>query len=122
MLEALFDVNQLGGDVHSSLEEERIQPPAELTIAVNYPEEALVEMRILCERVEKDLPAPPSVAAAERTIALVPAWLVTLSGVSSAPELPLDRPRINLGREEEVVDALGRAIRRNELSFPGSRA
>lgn len=118
VLEALFDVNQLGGDVRSSLEEEGIQPPAELTIAVRYPEEALVEMRILCERVEKEAPAPQPVAAVERTVALLPAWLVTLSGVSSAPELPLDRPRINLGREEEVVDALGRAIRRNELSFP----
>jgi hypothetical protein len=118
VLEALFDVNQLGGDVRSSLEEERIEPPSELTIAVRYPEEALVDMRILCERIEKDLPAPPPVAAAGNTIALAPARLVTLSGVSSAPELPLDRPRINLGREEEVVDALGRAIRRNELSFP----
>jgi hypothetical protein len=120
VLEALFDVNQLGGDVRSSLEEEGIQPPAELTVAVRYPEEALVEMRILCERVEKDLPAPAPFAASERTvaIAIVPARLITLSGVSSVPELPLDRPRINLGREEEVVDALGRAIRRNELSFP----
>jgi hypothetical protein len=118
VLEALFDVNQLGGDVRSSLEEERIQPPDELTIAVHYPEEAAVEMRILCERVEKDVPAPPRVVAAGKNVPLTPARLVTLSGVSSAPELPLDRPRINLGREEEVVDALGRAIRRNELSFP----
>ena len=31
------------------LEEERVTPPAELTVAVHYSEEALVEMRILCE-------------------------------------------------------------------------
>ena len=30
----------------------------------------------------------------------------------------MDRPRVNMGREAEITDALGRAIRRNELYFP----
>jgi hypothetical protein len=38
--------------------------------------------------------------------------------VASSPELPLDRPRINLGREDEVLDGMGRVFRHNELSFP----
>ncbi len=46
--------------------------------------------------------------------------LVTITGVASSPELALDRPRINLGREEEVLDAMGRVFRHNELSFPES--
>jgi hypothetical protein len=44
--------------------------------------------------------------------------LIIVTGASATPEFTLDRPRINLGREEEVVDSLGRAIRRNELCFP----
>jgi hypothetical protein len=114
VLETLFDPGQLGDDIRSTLEESRITPPAELTIAVRYPEESLVEMRILCEKQEKEKPvAPPALSTA-----LTPARLLTITGVSSAPELPLDRSRINLGREEEVLDISGRPIRRNELSFP----
>ncbi len=48
------------------------------------------------------------------------ARLLTITGVSSAAEFTLDRPRINLGREAEITDALGRAIRRNELFFSES--
>ncbi len=114
VLEALFDAGQLSGDIRSTLKEERITAPDELTVAVHYPEEAPVEMRIVCERTEKPAAAP----AGESPSAPPPARLVTIAGVSSAPALALDRPRINLGREEEVVDALGRAIRRNELVFP----
>jgi len=40
-------------------------------------------------------------------------WLITLAGVSSAPEFFLDRPQINLGRERDVIDAQGRPMRRN---------
>ena len=29
-----------------------------------------------------------------------------------------DRQRINIGRERDVVDSLGRAVRRNDLFFP----
>ncbi len=121
VLETLFDSNQLGDDVRSTLEEERIAPPPELTVAVRYPENALVEMRILCERTEKPAPAAPAVAPTPTPtppVAIVPASLLTIAGVSSAPELALDRPRINLGREPEVVDSMGRTIRRNDLHFP----
>lgn len=126
VLETLFDPGQLGDDIRSVLEEERVTPPAELTVFVHYSEAALVEMRILCEKAEKaektariepdPTTPPPPVAVAPA--ALMPARLLTITGASSSPELALDRPRINLGREEEVVDAMGRAFRHNELSFP----
>lgn len=124
VLETLFDPDQLGDDIRSVLEEERVTPPAELSVFVHYPEEALVEMRILCEKAEKTVriaAAPVEVAAqppSPAPVPLTPARLLTITGVSSSPELLLDRPRINLGREEEVVDAMGRAFRHNELSFP----
>ena len=118
VLETLFDPGQLGNDIRSTLEGSRITPPAELNVAVRYPEGSPVEMRILCERTEKSakpetpapLPAPSSIPR--------PACLLTITGVSSVPKLRLDRSRINLGREEEVLDVSGRPIRRNELSFP----
>src|ERR1700679_2665077 len=44
VLETLFDPGQLGDDIRSTLEEERITPPADLTVAIRYPEEAAVEM------------------------------------------------------------------------------
>jgi pSer/pThr/pTyr-binding forkhead associated (FHA) protein len=118
VLETLFDVGQLGDDIRATLKEERVTPPEDLTVAVKYPEGALLEMRIVCERVE-----PPEKAAAGKiayptVVELTLARLVTLTGVSSAAEFILDRPRINLGREEEICDTLGRAIRRNELFFP----
>jgi FHA domain len=114
VLETLFDPGQLGDDIRSTLEESRITPPSELTVAVRYPEESLVEMRILCEKQEKEKPVlPPTLSTAP-----TPARLLTITGMSSAPELQLDSLRINLGREEEVLDISGRPIRRNELSFP----
>jgi len=94
-----------------------VTPPTDLTVAVRYPEGAPVEMRVVCERGKVEsvpAPAPPAAVAIE----LMPARLVTITGVSSSPEFSLERPRINLGREAEITDALGRAIRRNELFFP----
>jgi len=125
VLETLFDPGQLGDDIRSVLEEERVTPSAELTVVVHYSEEALVEMRILCEKVDKTgriapAPAQPEQIASPAPVALVPAKLITITGVASSPELPLDRARINLGREEEVLDAMGRVFRHNELSFPES--
>ncbi len=70
VLETLFDPGQLGDDVRSMLEAERVTPPPELTVAVRYPEEAAVEMRIVCERSDK--PAPVPVPAATSRITPVP--------------------------------------------------
>jgi pSer/pThr/pTyr-binding forkhead associated (FHA) protein len=120
VLETLFDAGQLGDDIRATLKEERVTLGGELTVLVKYPDDALVEMRVICERGE-----PPQKAAADMIVRptlvrLVSARLVTVTGVSSAAEFILDRPRINLGREAEITDSLGRAIRRNELFFPES--
>jgi hypothetical protein len=110
VLETLFDPGQLGDDVRAGLREERIAPPPDLTIAVRYPEDAPLEMRVTCERAAEALPDPTSEMVSEGR-------LMTVTGVSSEPDFALDRLRINLGRESEVLDALGRTMRRNELFF-----
>jgi hypothetical protein len=118
VLETLFDPGQFGDDIRATLKEERVTPPAELTVAVKYPENPQVEMRVICERGK----AAPAVAApvipSAALVEMRPARLVTITGVASAAEFALEHPRINLGREQEITDAMGRAIRRNELFFP----
>jgi hypothetical protein len=119
VLETLFDVGQLGDDIRATLKEERVTPPGDLTVAVKYPEGVLLEMRVVCERVKiEPAPVPEAAKPAEVAAGIPLARVVTLTGVSSAPEFILDRQRINLGREQEISDTLGRTIRRNELFFP----
>jgi hypothetical protein len=110
-LETLFDPGQLGEDIHATLKAERVTAPEGLTVAVKFPEEAQDELRVVCERSVK---APQGAGP----MAITPARLVTITGVSSIPECYLDRIRVNLGRVEDVADAAGRTIRHNELYFP----
>ncbi|HWF07811.1 MAG TPA: FHA domain-containing protein [Bryobacteraceae bacterium] len=120
VLETLFDPGQLGDDIRATLKEERVEPPADLTVAVQYPDQAQPdqqrkEMRVICERIEK----PPAAAALpEASVKVVPARLVMLTGASPMGEFILDRARVNIGREAEILDAAGRMLRRNELYFP----
>jgi hypothetical protein len=120
VLETLFDPGQLGEDIRATLKEERVTPPENLTVAVRYPEESLVEMRVICERGEPPQKAAAGTTARPTVVELIPARLLTITGVSSAAEFTLDRLSVNLGREAEIADSLGRAIRRNELFFPES--
>jgi hypothetical protein len=108
VLEALFDAGQLVTDIRATLNEERAAPPADLAVMVHYPEEASSELRVFCEKTERS-GAPP----AARSIELKPARLST-----PTLEFTLERPIINLGRENEVLDPAGHVIRRNDLFFP----
>ena len=118
VLETLFDPGSLGDDVRATLKEERVTLAGDLTVAVKYPVDALVEMRVICERGEPPQKAPADNTPRPAVVEIVPARLLTITGISSAAEFTLDRPRVNLGREAEITDSLGRAIRRNELFFP----
>lgn len=112
VLETLFEAGQMIEDVRAALTEERITLPAQLAIEVRYPPDAVVEMRVLCEKAEPVAAAGP---AAAQTTAM---RLVALNGAPSIAPFLLERAHVNLGRESEVVDSLGRAIRRNDLFFP----
>jgi len=116
VFETLFDPGQLGGDVRATLAEESVTAPPNLTVAVRYPESAAVEMRVLCEKTEVPVGSASSISAP--TVPLRRVILVTLNGAPSSQHFVVDRQTINVGREEEVVDSMGRPIRRNDLFFP----
>lgn len=116
MLEAIFVPEQMLGDVRATLLEERVTVPDNLTILVEYPENPPVEMRLICEKAA----AAPVHAA--NVAPLAPMRLITLTGVSSSPDFTVDRAHISLGRVDEVLDSLGRAVRRNDLYFPETAA
>jgi len=109
VLEALFDAGQLVSDIRATLNEERSTPPADLAVMVHYPEDAGTELRVFCEKTEK----APEVSMAPPAMKLKPARLST-----PTLEFTLERPIVNLGRENEVVDTAGQVIRRNDLFFP----
>jgi hypothetical protein len=124
VLETLFDAGPLVDDIRATLKEEGVTPPGDLTVFVRYPEEATAEMRVICERTENTTgnrtvnnPAAPAPASVAAPVAMSAARLITTTGISSALRFDLNQPRVNLGRESEVVDSLGRTIRRNDLYF-----
>ena len=116
ILEALFMPEQVASDVRATLVEAGVAAPAVLAIEIEYPENPAVEIRVICDKAT----APTAVAPV--VYPLVPVRLVTLAGASSEPDFLVDRPRVSIGRVNEVLDSLGRAIRRNELFFPESEA
>lgn len=112
VLETLFEAGQLLEDVRSTLREERVEAPADLTVVVHFREESAEELKVTCERTEK--PAGLAQPAARFTSAR----LVTVKGAASLAEFEIAQPLVNLGRESEVIDTAGRPIRRNDLFFP----
>jgi hypothetical protein len=116
VLEALFEAGQLVDDIRATLAEERVEVPANLTVAVRYPPDATVEMRILCEKNQQSA-AAGSPTARRAATPFAPARLSTITGVSNLPDFTVERTHANIGRESEVVDAQGRTIRRNDLFF-----
>lgn len=103
-------------DVRATLAEERVEAQANLTIAVHYPPDAAVEMTILCSKREQG--GQEAAATSRRALTpLAPARLVTINGISNAPNFAVDGPHANIGRESEVVDAQGRTVRRNDVFF-----
>jgi hypothetical protein len=116
LLEALFDPAQMIDDIRAALAGERVTAPENLSVTIGYPPDAAVEMRILCEKLAP-IEAPAIEAPPAPRHQLIPVLVRTLAGVSSDPEFTADRLRINIGREQDVVDTMGRAVRRNDLWF-----
>lgn len=107
VLEALFEPTQLLEDLRAALHEERIDAPSDLTVAIYYNPEALVELRVTCDALQA--PREPVVP-----VSIKPARLLDPTG----DHYDLTGDRINIGRDQEVVDQLGRLARRNDLAFP----
>ena len=111
ILETLFDPGKLSEDIRSTLKSERVTVPANLTVAVVFPEDAETELRVVCEKSE-----PHGKSSAPYR--MQPAYLVLVTGVASPDRLVLESSRINLGRVEDLPDAAGRTVRHNEMFFP----
>jgi hypothetical protein len=96
-----------------------VTAPENLAVTVQYPPDAAVEMRVVFEKTPVE--APPETAPdppPPPLLPLIPVLLRTVEGASSEPVFVADRLRVNIGRERDVVDAQGRAVRRNDLFFP----
>lgn len=113
VLETLFEPGQMVEDIRAALVEERVRPPRDLAVEIHFPPDAAVEMRVVCQKA-----AHEDQQAVEAAAARVPAKLITKSGVSSAPSFTVASQRANIGRDRDVIDSLGRAVRRNDLYFP----
>jgi hypothetical protein len=112
VLETLFEAGQLLDDVRSTLREERVEAPADLTVVVHFPETPEQELQVICEKAGKLVPVEKPAAQPK------PARLVTLKGSASHAEFVIGQPLVNLGRESEVIDRGGRPVRQNDLFFP----
>jgi pSer/pThr/pTyr-binding forkhead associated (FHA) protein len=117
LLEALFEPGQMAEDIRATLVAERVSAPENMVVKVDYPADAPVELRVICEKTAAP-ETPPDTAKPAPSIALIPVILRTLEGAASDPIFVADRPRINIGRVPDVVDSLGRPVRRNDLFFP----
>jgi len=113
VLETLFEPAQLVEDIRASLVEERVTAPRELAVQIHFPPEAATELRVICEKAATQLSESEMAG-----IAITPARLITKSGIASAEIFSVERPHVNMGRVPEVVDAVGRPVRRNDLHFP----
>lgn len=114
VLETLFEPGQMVEDIRASLLEERVTAPRELAVEIHFAPDAPAELRVICEKAAAQLPESQEPAA----IAATPARLITRSGISSAEVFSVERPRVNIGRVPEVLDSVGRPVRRNDLHFP----
>lgn len=110
VLEALFEPSQMREDIRAGLLEERISTPEQLSLQVEYPADAAVEMRLFFEKggaAPKLEPAPAQ-----------PLRLAVLEGVAAGGDLLLQGNVVNVGRSKDVIDTMGRIVRRNQLCFP----
>jgi hypothetical protein len=107
LLDAVFDPAQMLDDVRASFVEARVTPPQNLSIAIEYPPEAITDLRVVCEKAGA---APAPQPAPLRPMRLIPDL--------AESHFLLDKPVIYIGRTPEVVDTLGRSLRRNDLWFP----
>jgi hypothetical protein len=118
VLEALFEPAQLLEDIRSTLAGERAASPEGLAVDVHYNSEAEMDLAIRCEKIEAPAPAPPEPPPTPKQFAVIPVILRTLTGQCSESVFLADKLHISIGREHEVTDAQGRAVRRNDLFFP----
>lgn len=105
---AFGDDGRLEKDVRETLQGAGCQVPRGFALEVRTTETG--ERQFAIEyAVERKSEAAPAARAAGR--------LVVVKGKTAHSEYTLDRPRLNIGRMEELTDADHRVVRRNDIVF-----
>ncbi|HEX9940878.1 MAG TPA: FHA domain-containing protein [Thermoanaerobaculia bacterium] len=90
--------------------------PPDLTVEIVFEDEPLPQFgdrRFFVEYGKSEAPSPAEAAGPGRPTL----ELTVLKGKATQRVYELEGPRIHLGRLEEVVDAEGRVLRRNDVAF-----
>jgi len=99
--------DRLAEDIREALARAKCEVPRGLTVEVRTAEEGREPFGI-----EYGAAQPP-----KTTAAAVHSRLTVVRGKAQQPEYQLDRPRVNIGRLAELIDAEQRLVRRNDIVF-----
>ncbi len=100
--------------IRAELASARVVAPDELATSIRFVDQADEELSIRCEKSE---PPDPEPVVDVIPPAFAPARLVVIAGNVSEADFTSSKQLLNVGREESVLDAQGRMIRRNDLYF-----
>jgi pSer/pThr/pTyr-binding forkhead associated (FHA) protein len=103
---------RLQNDVREALESARCAIPRGFTIEVNTAESGTAETGTRTFLIEYAAEPRPPKAEPD-----APARLVVVRGKAEQTEYELKKPRANIGRMAELVDANQRVVRRNDIVF-----
>ena len=113
-LSALLGPATFPADIRTELASCRVVAPDDLTTSIHFVDQADQELTIRCEKSK--VPEPePVVEVVPPPFA--PVRLVVIAGNPSERDFTSSKHSLNVGREESVLDAQGRLIRRNDLYF-----
>jgi hypothetical protein len=109
---------RLENDIRDSLQGAGCALPAGFTVDVETAEEGAKGFEIsYAIRAAPSVSAPVPAAAAEPEPAPGPGRLVVVRGKAAQTSYPIEKPRINIGRMQELADNQQRMVRRNDIVF-----
>jgi hypothetical protein len=113
MQAAFAQDDRLGSDIRQALDAAQVEYDGKLVVEVASGDpEGDRPFEVFCELSQVERPAAP-----QRVEALAPARLIVIKGKAREAEYTLTRPRLLIGRMDELTDADDRVIRRNDIVF-----
>jgi hypothetical protein len=107
---------RLENDIRDSLKGAGCELPGGFAVEVETVEEGAKVFEIEYAIREAPVLNPP-VVPTESKAAFVPARLVVMRGKATPESCTLEKPRINIGRMQELTDSQQRVLRRNDVVF-----